>query len=152
MQSYVNNMPFYPANAAPTPNGNPIGNQPPKFALPNQPNMPHQLNMQPKMQPQYYYADCGINFGKESNDSVEHIIRGLNSAVSLLLDPCADKCAPNIPPQKHDSWCFPEVNYTNVQWNEYNTWTAPPPVWNFDQQAKESTKTVTQKFSDFFCR
>lgn len=150
MQSYLNNMPFYPANAAPTPNGFPIGNQPPKFALPNQPNI--RPPVLPHVQPQHYYADCGINFGKDCNDSVEHIIRGLNSAVTLLLDPAADKCCPNIPPPKHDSWCFPEVNYTNVQWNEYNTWTTPQPIWNFNQQAVESTKHVTQKFTDFFCR
>ncbi len=155
MQSYLNNMPFFPANSAPTPNGHPIGNQPPKFTLPNMPNMPivqqHvQQNVQ-HVQPQYYYADCGINFGKECNDSVEHIIRGLNSAVSLLLDPCADKCAPNIPVQKHGSWCFPEVNYTNVNWVENNYWAAPQPTWNYDQ-CQETTKTVTKKFSDFFCR
>lgn len=146
MQSYLNATPFYPANSAPTPNGYPIGNQPPRFALPNQPNV------QPNIQPKYYYADCGINFGKECNDSVEHIIRGLNSAVSLMLDPQADRCAPNIPVQKQDSWCFPEVNYTNIQWIENNYWNEPQPVWQFDPQCVETTKSVTKKFSDFFCR
>lgn len=146
MQSFLNHMPFFPANSAPTPNGHPIGNQPPRFALPNQPMV------QQHVQPKYYYADCGINFGKDCNDSVEHIIRGLNSAVSLLLDPCADRCAPNIPVQKHGSWCFPEVNYTNIQWTENNYWSQPQPVWHFDQQCRETTKTVTKKFSDFFCR
>jgi hypothetical protein len=151
MQSFLNSTPFYPANSAPTPNRHPIGNQPPKFALPNLPHAPTMPNM-PVAQPKYYFADCGINFGRESNDSIEHILRGLTSAVSLLLDPEADKCCPNIPPQKNGSWCFPEVNYTNVQWTENNYWAQPQPIWQFDQKCQETTKSVTQKFSDFFCR
>lgn len=150
MQSHLNNMPFFPANSAPTPNGRPTGNQPPKFTLPNHPGVHKPVT--PHVQPQYFYADCGINFGKECNDSVEHIIRGLNSAVSLLLDPHADKCAPNIPYPRHASWCFPQVNYTNVQWTENNYWSQPQPVWHFDQKCHETTKSVTKKFSDFFCR
>jgi hypothetical protein len=141
MQTYLNNMPFFPGNLAPTPNGRPIGNQPLGFSLPNQPHV----------QPKYYYADCGMNFGKESNNSVEHIIRGLNSAVSLLLDPCADRCKPNIPSHNHGSWCNPPNNYTKYEWTQNNYWCHPQPNWNFDDRCRETAKCVTQKFSDFFC-
>lgn len=158
MQTFLNNMPFFPANSAPTPNGHPIGNQPPRFTLPQQPvvqnHVQHNVNnnIHQHVQPQYYYADCGIQFGKECNDSVEHIIRGLNTAVSLLLDPHADKCAPNIPAHRHGSWCFPDVNYTNIKWIENNYWSQPQPDWHFDNQCRETAQSVTKKFSDFFCR
>jgi hypothetical protein len=142
MQTYVNNAPFYPANSAPTPNGYPIGNQPPRFSLPTYPNM----------QPNYYYGDCGIQFGAGCNDSVEHIIRGLNSAMGLLLDPCADRCKPNIPSHHQASWCNPPDNYTKYEWNQNNYYSYPQHIWVLDDKCKETTKHVSKKFSDFFCR
>ena len=112
-------------------------------------NMPPMTKNAPAM-------DCGVNFKPECNESVAHVLRGLNAAVSLLLDERRPNCRPNDCSPKQDSWCFPQLEYVPVSlpndcWQPEPSWNAPLPDWKFDDYTVTQVQQMGRRFSDFLC-